>query len=69
MNSDTLKGQWNQVKGKVKQQWGQLTDDDLLTIEGNRDQLIGTLQERYGKTRDVAEKEVKDFYSTNKWGW
>lgn len=69
MNGDTLKGQWNQVKGKVKQQWGQLTDDDLLTIEGNRDQLIGTLQERYGKTRDVAEKEVKDFYSTNKWGW
>jgi uncharacterized protein YjbJ (UPF0337 family) len=58
MNSDILKGQWTQLKGQVKQQWGKLTNDDLDQIEGSRDILIGKLQERYGRTRDEAEREA-----------
>lgn len=61
MNSDQLKGQWKQAKGAVKEKWAKLTDDDLLAIEGNQDQLIGKIQERYGITREVAEKQVKEW--------
>jgi uncharacterized protein YjbJ (UPF0337 family) len=55
---DTLKGQWKQLKGQAKQKWGKLADGDLDRIGGTRDQLIGLIQERYGKSRDAAEKEV-----------
>ncbi|GAB3627774.1 general stress protein CsbD [Pandoraea terrae] len=58
MNSDTLKGKWNQLKGEVKRHWANLTDDDLLKIEGNRDKFVGRVQERYGKAKAEAEKEV-----------
>jgi uncharacterized protein YjbJ (UPF0337 family) len=58
MNWDQVKGNWKQFKGKVKAKWGQLTDDDLTTIEGKRDQLAGKLQERYGYTKDQAEREL-----------
>jgi len=58
MNTDILKGQWTQLKGQLKQQWGKLTNDDLDQIEGSRDILIGKLQERYGRTRDEAEREA-----------
>ena len=61
MNSDTLKGQWHQVKGEVKTQWGKLTDSDLDQIAGQSEKLIGVLQEKYGYARDRAEKEVSDF--------
>ncbi len=61
MNSDTLKGQWHQVKGEVKNQWGKLTDSDLDQIEGQSEKLIGKIQERYGYARDRAEREVRDF--------
>jgi uncharacterized protein YjbJ (UPF0337 family) len=61
MNRDTLEGQWTQVKGKVKQQWAKLTDDDLGEIEGRRDELIGRIQERYGIAEDEAKKQVKQF--------
>ena len=61
MNEDRMKGNWNQVKGKVKEQWGSLTDDDLDVIAGRRDQLCGRIQERHGLARDEAEKQVKDF--------
>ncbi len=64
MNSDTLKGQWKQLKGSVKEKWGQLTDDELDVIDGRREQLVGKIQERYGYTRDVAEREVSDFFDT-----
>lgn len=63
MNADTLRGKWNQIKGKAKQKWGKLTDDDLDRVEGSRDELVGIIQERYGKSRDAAEKEV-DTWST-----
>lgn len=59
MNADQIKGNWKQLKGKVKQQWGKLTDDDLTYIDGQRDQLLGKLQERYGYSKEQAEKELE----------
>lgn len=61
MNSDILKGKWNQVKGNIKQQWGDLTDNDIARIEGNYDEFVGVLQERYGYSRDRAQREVDDY--------
>jgi uncharacterized protein YjbJ (UPF0337 family) len=58
MNRDTLKGQWMQLKGKVRQQWGQLTDDEIDQMQGNSEMLIGRIQERYGRSREEAEREV-----------
>jgi uncharacterized protein YjbJ (UPF0337 family) len=58
MNRDTLKGQWMQLKGRIRQQWGKITDDELDQIQGDRETLIGKLQERYGRTREQAEQEV-----------
>ena len=62
MNSDTIAGNWKQLKGKVKEKWGKLTDDDLKAIEGKKEQLIGKLQERYGYVQEKAKKEAEDFY-------
>jgi uncharacterized protein YjbJ (UPF0337 family) len=64
MNWDQVKGNWKQFTGKVKEKWGDLTDDDLTAIEGKRDQLAGKLQERYGYAKDRAEREIDDFAST-----
>jgi uncharacterized protein YjbJ (UPF0337 family) len=61
MNSDQLKGKWKQVKGSVKERWGKLTDDDLDVIDGQQDQLIGKIQERYGIAREVAQKQVDEW--------
>jgi uncharacterized protein YjbJ (UPF0337 family) len=61
MNSDTIKGKWKQITGKVKEKWGKLTDDDLTVAEGSRDYLAGKIQERYGITRDVAHEQVREF--------
>jgi uncharacterized protein YjbJ (UPF0337 family) len=61
VNENTLTGKWNQFKGKVKEQWGELTDDDLSKIEGRRDQMVGLLQEKYGYARERAEREYDDF--------
>lgn len=58
LNQDILKGKWKQMRGQVKQWWGDLTDDDLDHIDGSTDKLIGRLQERYGYAREDAEKEV-----------
>jgi uncharacterized protein YjbJ (UPF0337 family) len=58
MNEDTLKGQWLQLKGKVRQQWGKLTDDDMDQIQGGAEQLVGRVQERYGVARDEAKRQV-----------
>ena len=62
MNDDVLGGLWKQLKGQVKQQWGKLTDDDLDTISGHKDEVIGLVQERYGWEREKAEMEVNDFF-------
>jgi uncharacterized protein YjbJ (UPF0337 family) len=55
---EKIKGSWSQTKGAVKEQWGKLTDNDLLEIEGRRDQLVGKIQTRYGITREQAEAQV-----------
>jgi uncharacterized protein YjbJ (UPF0337 family) len=57
MNEDTLKGQWTQLKGRVREQWGKLTDDDVDQIQGRAEQLIGKLQNRYGIARDEAQRQ------------
>lgn len=61
MNWDTIKGQWTQFKGKIKEQWGDLTDDDLTKIEGSRDKLLGLIQTKYGLAKDEAERQLKDW--------
>ena len=66
MNEDTLKGQWKQLQGKVRQQWGKLTDDDLATIKGDRDVLAGKIQEYYGRTREQAEEDLDRFLEAEK---
>jgi uncharacterized protein YjbJ (UPF0337 family) len=57
-------GNWKQLKGKVKEQWGKLTDDDLDVIQGKREQLVGKIQERYGSRRVEAEREVAKFFDS-----
>ena len=61
MNNDILQGKWQQLKGRVKEQWGELTDNEVAQTEGNYDQLVGLLQEKYGYARDRAEREVDDW--------
>ena len=61
MNRDQIAGNWKQIKGKVKEQWGKLTDDDLDILAGKSDQLAGRIQERYGITKEEAERQVRDF--------
>ncbi len=63
MNWDQITGNWNQFKGKVKEKWGKLTDDDLTTIGGKRDQLVGVLQQKYGYAKSQAEQELDAFAS------
>jgi len=59
MNTDTLQGQWKQIKGKIKAQWGKLTDDDLQVIDGNIEKLVGKVQALYGQSRDAVHKKVQ----------
>ena len=58
MNSQEIEGKWKQFKGRAKEKWGELTDDDLDRIEGRRQALVGRIQERYGKDLAAAEEEV-----------
>ena len=61
MNEDILNGKWKQFKGDIQEKWGDLTDDELDQANGNRNKILGTLQERYGLAKDEAEKQLKDF--------
>jgi len=61
MNWDRIEGSWEQLKGKVKEKWGKLTDDDLKVIGGKKDQLIGRLQSHYGYEKEKAEQEIDSF--------
>ena len=65
MNQDRVEGNWKQAKGKLKEQWGKLTDDDLDVIAGKREQLLGRIQERHGLARADAEAEVTHFEQRN----
>lgn len=61
MNWDQVQGNWRQLKGKIQANWGDLTDDDLQSIDGRREELVGKLQKAYGIGRDEAERQINDF--------
>lgn len=61
MDTNILKGKWNQLKGEIKMKWADLSDNDLARVEGNEDKLVGLLQEKYGYTKDKAKQEVRNF--------
>jgi uncharacterized protein YjbJ (UPF0337 family) len=61
MNSDQLQGKWKQMKGTVKERWGKLTDDDIDVINGQNDQLVGKIQEKYGIAKEDAQRQVEDW--------
>lgn len=61
MDWNEIEGNWEQLKGKIRQTWGKLTDDDMILIKGKKQELMGKLQERYGYAKDVAEKEITQF--------
>lgn len=63
MNRDWLEGNWKQARGKVRERWGKLTDDELDVIAGRRDQLIGRIQELYGNTRDEVSREIDEMFA------
>ena len=63
MNWDQIEGNWKQMKGSAREQWGKLTDDDLDVIAGKRDKLVGKIQERYGIARETAEKQIEEYRS------
>jgi uncharacterized protein YjbJ (UPF0337 family) len=60
MNKFQIKGNWNQIKGKLKQKYAQLTDDDLMFVEGKEDELLGRLQQRLGKTNEEVRREIEE---------
>ncbi len=64
MNWDQMQGKWKQVKGLAKTRWGKLTDDDLDVVAGQRDQLVGRIQERYGIAKDEAQTQVDEWNRT-----
>lgn len=61
MNEDIIKGKWSQLKGKLKEKWSKLTDDDVGKLEGHREYLVGKLQERYGLAKEKAQEQVAEF--------
>jgi uncharacterized protein YjbJ (UPF0337 family) len=67
MNTDRTSGNWKQLKGKIKEQWGKLTDDEVDQLEGKGEQLAGKIQERYGVAREEAERQAQDFRQRNDW--
>ena len=69
MNKDEAGGNWKQFKGKVKEQWGKLTDDDMTIIEGKRDQLVGKIQASYSYKTAHEEKEVDSWEKRHDYRW
>lgn len=61
MNKEQFEGQWNQLKGKIKEKWGKLTDDEITQINGKYDQFVGTLQKKYGYHKERIEEELKNW--------
>lgn len=60
MNKDLFEGEWNVLKGKIKEKWGELTDDDITQIKGKKDQLVGKIQQKYGVAKEEAEKQLAE---------
>lgn len=67
MNTDIIKGHWHAIKGKLKQQWGKLTDDEIMKMQGTSEELAGALQKAYGYEKDEAQKEIKKFIDEKSW--
>jgi len=67
MNEDIIKGRWNEIKGRLKQQWSKLSDDHIGQMQGSYTELVGTLQKHYGYEKEHAEKEIDAFIENNKW--
>lgn len=67
MNKDIIQGNWKEVKGKLKQQWGNLTDDEIAKMNGTRQELQGLLQKKYGYQKDKVEQEIDNFLKKNGW--
>lgn len=65
MNTLEIKGDWNMAKGKLKQKWASLTDDDLQYLEGKKDELLGRIQKRTGESREAVEKAIKEATASN----
>lgn len=61
MNADIFKGKWHQLKGSLKEKWGDLTDDEITRVDGNLEKMAGLIQEKYGKSRKEAEREIDDW--------
>ncbi|HVH40333.1 MAG TPA: CsbD family protein [Gemmatimonadaceae bacterium] len=61
MNWDQIAGEWKNMKGRIREQWGELTDDDMDRIGGKKDQLVGTIQSKYGLAKEEAERQVEEF--------
>ncbi|MDR3491674.1 MAG: CsbD family protein [Gammaproteobacteria bacterium] len=66
MNEDIFKGKWKELKGSVKEKWGDLTDDDVTKVEGQSEKLVGILQEKYGYSKDKAQEEYNQFMDNHK---
>ena len=64
MNNDILEGKWKQLKGSVQAKWGEITDDEFDQVKGNRERLIGLVQEKYGKKKADVRKEVDDYFKS-----
>ena len=64
MNWDTIKGNWQQLKGEARVKWGKITDNDWEVLAGNKDKLVGKIQEQYGIAKDEAERQVDDHFKT-----
>ena len=64
MDWNRIEGNWKQFKGRAKEKWGLLTDDDLMTIKGSRELLVGRIQERYGIAKDEARKQIEEYFTS-----
>lgn len=67
MNKDIVKGHWKEMKGKLRQKWGELTDDDVSQMQGSYEELEGVLQKKYGYKKEEVEKEIQTFVDDNDW--
>jgi uncharacterized protein YjbJ (UPF0337 family) len=67
MNQDIIKGHWHEIKGKLKEQWGKLTDDEITQMKGSYEELEGILQKTYGYEKDRTKKEIQAFLDKNNW--
>lgn len=67
MNTDIIQGKWDEIKGKLKQQWSKLTDDDIGKMKGSYEELHGHLQNKYGHDKDKAKEEIDDFINERGW--